>query len=444
MKYKKIIMILIEILVILMIITVSILIKVQNVETDPIEEVEDIKVNDVKMSNTLERVTIRNDYFTVKNIVDQYYLALCNLNKKIDDILVFESEGDIGNLEEVLSEEKENIRKRIFNFFDKDYINQKGLTINNIQEKLGNHNNLYVLIEDMYVRDISVNLKLYFVSGTLTESENIETEKFNLVIAVDSNNSTFNIYTSEFVNKLEDVNSEYNLSKIENRIYNRYTYKTVNDEEYAKELLESYTQSIRYNNINYSYSRLEEEYKINRFKEKADYENYIKENRKYINIATLKYYKYNILEGYIQYICVDQDENYYIFNQIEIMNYKLILDPYTVDLPEFLDKYVNAEDKTKVALNIQKIKEAINDNNYGYVYSKLDATFRESNYSNYSDFQEYLKTNLFDENVFKYEGIEKHGDVYVANIIINETKRMNIIMKLSNDTDFYMSFSFQE
>ena len=78
--------------------------------------IESIKVTDVEANDTLNRVTIRNDYYTVKNIVDQYYYALCNLNKTTDDITIFENDGSVGNLEEIVSQEKEATKKRIYNF----------------------------------------------------------------------------------------------------------------------------------------------------------------------------------------------------------------------------------------------------------------------------------------------------------------------------------------
>mgnify|MGYP000081844256 CR=1 FL=1 len=46
---------------------------------------------------------------------------------------------------------------------------------------------------------------------------------------------------------------------------------------------------------------------------------------------------------------------------------------------EFIEKYNSANEKTKVGLNIQKVFDAINNEDYEYVYNKLDNTFKQTN-----------------------------------------------------------------
>ena len=82
-----------------------------------------------------------------------------------------------------------------------------------------------------------------------------------------------------------------------------------------------------------------------------------------------------------RYFCIDQNNNYYIFDQKSIMNFELILDSYTIDLPEFIEVYYVAEAPEKVALNIQKTFDALNCKDYNYVYSKLSEGFKK-NYFN--------------------------------------------------------------
>lgn len=446
---KKFIIILCIILVILMATIVSIVIKLKSTDNAPIPEQNDnIKVTDVEVKNTLNRVTIRNDYYTVKNIVDQYYYALCNLNKTTEDIETFENDGSVGNLEEIVSQEKEVTKKRIYNFFDEKYISETGLTVNNIQEKLGNYKELDILIEDMYVRDITIDLKLYFISGTLTETATMKKEQFKLSVALDTNNYTYNIYTFEYAKKykLEDTNSEYKIDEIKNRLYNKYKTKTVNDEEYAKELLKSYSQSVKYGNIDYSYNRLHENYKTNRFKDIKEYQKYIQENKTDIISSTLKYYKYNICEGYIQYICVDQNENYYIFNETATMNYGLILDVYTVDIPEFTEKYATAKNEEKVALNAQKIIAALSGKDASYLYNKLDTTFRNNKYPTINDLQKYIENNFFEKENIEFVELIQEGEIYIYKTKIKgESKEstFTIIMKLKEGTDFVFSFNIE-
>lgn len=443
---KKTIIILTSILVILMVIIIVILMKLKDVEIEEsISEGNDtINGTDIVEETSLKRVDIRNNYYTVKNIVDQYYSALCSLNKTTEDILIFEEDENTENLEETIAKEKESTKKRIYNFFDENCTKEIGLTTNNIQEKLGNYKDLHVLIEDMYVKDITTTLKMYFVSGTITEKENSKSENFRLVIALDSNNSTFNLYTLEYSKKynFEEENKVFDISEIENRTYNKYKNAVIDDETHAKELLKSYTQPIIYNDVDFSYDRLNEEYKTNKFGEMSDYKKYIQENRKVIIGATLKNYKINIYEGYKQYICIDQKGNYYIFNETTTMNYDLMLDIYTIDLPEFIEKYQVATNEAKVTLNVQKIQEALNHQDYKYLYNKLDATFRSNKFPTVNDLETYIKNNFFENNSVEYLELIQEGDIYIYKAKIKE-KAFNIIMKLKEGTDFVFSFSVQ-
>ena len=57
----------------------------------------------------------------------------------------------------------------------------------------------------------------------------------------------------------------------------------------------------------------------------------------------LKSYKIDKNNDYTQYVLIDNLENYYIFRETSVMDYTVILDTYTIDLPEFLEKYENAK-----------------------------------------------------------------------------------------------------
>ena len=411
-KISKFIIILITILIILMLIILIMILKLKKINND-ITPNENVSNTEIK--NSIERVIIKNDFFTVKNVINQYFLALCELNKTEEDILIFEQDEGMENLNETIEKEKETVKKRIYSFFDENSIKEMALTTNNLQEKLGNYKDIEILIENMYVREITETLKFYYISGQIVEKDSLEKEKFNLVLALDDNNLTFNIYTYEYANKhqFDKTEVKIDITEIENRIYNKYNYEYINDEEYAKELLKSYTKSVMYDNIDYLYEKLDEEYKTNKFNGISEYEKYIEENRKNIITATLQSYKYNVYEDYVQYICIDQNENYYIFNENTVMNYNLILDLYTVDLPEFIDQYNTATNEEKVVLNVQKIEEALKDKDYEYLYNKLDTTFRSSKYPTEDDLQKYIQNNISKESTIEFVELINEGEIYI-------------------------------
>ena len=130
------------------------------------------------------------------------------------------------------------------------------------------------------------------------------------------------------------------------------------------------------------------------------------------------------------------------------MQYAVILDTYTIDLPEFKEKYTNATAEQKVLLNIQKFFEAINNKDYKYAYHKLDNTFKANNFTGLEQFENYIKTNFFEQNKLAANEAEIQGDNYLYKITISDatsqdknTVTKTFVMQLKEGTDFVMSFS---
>lgn len=449
-KSKKNIMITISVLLIVIMGVLIMIRKInEDLKSDAIEYEGEVVIND-----TLEKVSIRSNYYTVKDIVEKYYLSLCNLNKTVDDVEIYEYEGDIKEIEEEIAKqvasEIENTKTRICNFFEEDYIQKSDMSIDELKDKLGNYRDVYILIKDMYVRDLSGYLKMYFAFGTITEKENLNTEDFKLMILIDEKNKTFNLYTSDYIDKNNlyelSKNKDFNLdiTNIENRKYNTYKYKYINDETYASDLLNSYTQSIKYTGIDYSYDKLDEEYKEKRFKEKTDYEKYINDRKKENSTALLEYYKIDKGERYTQYLCMDNQGKYYVFRENSIMDYSLILDTYTIDLPEFTEKYQTATKQEKVGMNIKKIVEALNGKDYEYVYSKLADEFKSNYFKIYKDFEKYAKSTFDIKNEVIYGAYTESENYCTYKITLkgkNKDLSKMIVMKLEEGTDFVMSFN---
>lgn len=448
-KSKKIIVITI---IILIIVIIGVLILTRNVNNKLMPDEVEI-IGEVIVNKKLERVNTRGNYYVVKNIVEKYYSSLCDLNKTSDDVLIFEYDEETEKLEQEIANEIENGKKRIYNFFDKKYVEETGLTVDNLQNKLGDYNDLYVLVKDMYVRDLSGYLRVYFAFGTLTEKQTLKSEEFKLMVVTDEKNKTFDIYTSDYIDKNDlyelskkDDFSEkiFNINQVENRTYNKYQYKTINDETYARDLLKNYTQAIKYSENEFVYDRIDEEYKNKKFNVKSDYEEYIEDNKKSITTATLKYYKVDKYEGYKQYLCVDQAGKYYIFKEKEPMNYKLILDTYTVDLPEFIEKYNMATTEEKVVLNIQKMVEALNERDYNYIYSVLADEFKANYFKTYEEFEKYAENTFDIENEVTYNNYTESEELCTYKITLNgknKTITKTIVMRLDEGTNFVMSFN---
>ena len=139
-----------------------------------------------------------------------------------------------------------------------------------------------------------------------------------------------------------------------------------------------------------------------------------------------------------------ENGKYYIFMEEEVGKYSVVLDTYTIDLPEFIEKYNSANEKTKVGLNIQKVFDAINNEDYEYVYNKLDNTFKQTNFKTVQELKNYVIQN-FSGKQLKYGECQQQGSLYIFDITITEgTKQevsFSVVMQLKEGTDFVMSFN---
>lgn len=241
--------------------------------------------------------------------------------------------------------------------------------------------------------------------------------------------------------------------------YNEFEFATVTEEELITKYLEDYKKKA----LDYpeeAYNSLDILYRNNRFGSIDNYKKYIEEKREIIANLQLTKYLINSYDDYEEYICVDQYDSYYIFRATAVMQYTLILDTYTIDLPEFTEKYNKASEQEKVALNINKVITALNEKDYKYIYSKLADSFKNNYFKDEESLKEYLVNNLFDKNIVEFEEFAREGTLYTYKIkltkIISEDEKekyygknapmeyVNVVMQLNEGTDFVMSFSIEE
>lgn len=454
MSTKKIIMIL-TILVITIIIIISIILLLLNGNNntnnnDGNKNIEEniatpaMKDDPIEIKESLEKVTVRNNYYTVKNCITKFYTYYSSIYN-VEENNIIRDEEAIASLE---NEKKQNIQA-VYSILDKKYKTYKKITLENLETKLNAINRPNIEITDMYVSQKNENINIYFVYGYLIDTSSSNISKFSMIVNIDMLNRTYTVLLEDYIKENygdikigENIEFSY-LDNIETNTYNTFKYQAITDDTYIADIFNSFRENLIYNKT-HIYENLDKTYKQKRFGTLEGFEQYVNDKIREISIMKLTKYQKTKYDDYTQYVCLADNNKYYIINVFSPTEIEFILDTYTIDQPEFLEKYKAADEKTKVALNIQKIKEAFNNNDFEYVYDKLDMTFRQNNYPDYNNFKEYLKLNLFENNIFEYKNIEKHGDIYVTNIIINKTKKMDIIMKLSNDTSFYISFNIEE
>ena len=195
---------------------------------------------------------------------------------------------------------------------------------------------------------------------------------------------------------------------------------------------------------------LDDEYKQKRFSNIEAFNEFVNQNKsKYNNMKLSKYAKYKY-DGYVQYVCLDNNGDYFVINNnVDNGEYKVLLDTYTVDQQEFIKKYDSASDNEKAGYDINKFFEAINAKDYKYAYSCLAESFKQNNFTTQNQFENYIKNNFYNKNDVKYSNYRKEGNYYIYTVnIINsadttKSVQKDFIVNLKEDRQFEMSFSVE-
>ncbi len=461
MKFLKYIILVVLLIIITLIILLLNVLKgdphlYQSELNEPYVEIEPNKI--------VSDVSIKDNYYDVKDIIEKYYSYLTDLNKTEEDIVTYPSddvdgenianngeqaEGNNMSLSEMLQEEKTITKNAIYSRLNQEFIEKNGITVDNIQEKLGNYKNIVVIIDNMYYVEASEAVKVYFAYGKAIETETKQKNEFGMMISVDSANMTYEIYPSGYEYDVEKGKELIiSSSEIENRKYNKYKYQAISNETYCKDLMEDYKNRLMYD-IEGAYNSLDQEYKKAKFENLEAFENYVKNNYNKLITANVKSYNKDILDNYVQYVVEDNQGQEYIFRETATMKYSVLLDTYTIDIPEFISKYEAVNTKEKIVLNLNKFMMSINDKDYKYAYSILADSFKKTNFPTLESFETYAKQNFFDKNEFEYGKYGSEGDTYYTYVVTisdatkqdQNTKSKTFIIQLNQGTDFVLSFN---
>lgn len=395
----------------------------------------------------IQLVDSRNEYYAVKQCVEKFYMYYGYI---YDEDTVNESVSDVDGYDDGDSNtySKEECVNNVYEMLDKDYIDYKNITLENLIQKIENIKTSDVDINEMYVSQKNVNVSIYIVKGRLKENTTDEMSDFKLMLKLDAVNKTFTVFLGDYIDeKFSDIKigDEININvddSIEKNEINIYDYKNITDENYVRGLLLKYQNEVLFDQET-AYNNLDEEYREKRFGSLDNFKEYAKNN--IIRNVKLKLAKYQInnYDDYTEYVCLDNDGNYYIFNEKSIMNYGLLLDTYTVNVPQFIKKYENGDNQLKVGMNIDKVLSAIKENDYNYIYSKLDDTYKNNNFNTVEEFKAYIQSVFVSDNV-SYSEFKDLGGVYTYKLLIdNNESNITVIMKLLDNDDFVMSFEIK-
>lgn len=463
MKYLKyIILIVLFIIIVITIILLRMLNKDKpQVYDGPVEYSETV----IELNKIVSNVSIKDYYYDVKSIVEKYYTYLADLNKTEDDIVVYpidnvdetntansgeQIEENNTSASDIIEEEKTITKNAIYSKLNKEFIEKNSITVDNIQEKLGNYKDVVVIIDDMYSVDATETVKIYFVYGKAIETESKQKTEFAMMVSTDLKNMTYEIYPSGYDYNVEKGKELIiDLNEIENRTYNKYKNEIVGNETYCQDLIRDYKNRLMYD-IEGAYNSLDEEYRKAKFENIEAFEKYVKDNYNRLITINIKKYAKDISDNYVQYVLEDRQGREYIFRENATMKYAVMLDTYTIDIPEFIAKYENANTQEKIVLNLNKFMMAINDKDYKYAYSVLANSFKQTNFPTIESFETYARQNFFDKNEFEYGKYSSEGETYYTYAVTisdataqenSNTKSKTFIIQLNEGTDFVLSFN---
>ena len=435
------------IVVIIIIIIVALLLLLLN--RNEYENETYVPAPSVTYSETVEKLENYNKFYSLEEMIKKY--------------CIYDSYGN---------------SEGIYSVLDNAYCEANGITLENAVNKIERHNlsDYNLILEEAYIYDDSL-YPIFFTKSIIRNTE--EKQELYLILKMDQANLTFSVIPINkevFDGYVNNQGSKLATSPIEKNNYNTQEDVTVSEKDVLDKYFDNYIYELMYRPEE-AYSRLNEEYRIAKFTDYNDFLNYINvhnseiiqmdiksaktledfatedEYNEYMANYELKginLYKIEEKEEYKQYVCIDDFGNYYIFRENGVNDYDILLDTYTIDLPEFLEQYNNSNRKDKVLYNVQKIMDALNSKDYRYVYNKMDETFRNNNYKTLEEFEQYIQNSIFEKNTVGYTNYAESGDISTVDLKLQDkTERedgiytMTIAMQLMEGTDYVMSFTMK-
>lgn len=409
--------------------------EIQEEVPEPVEEVAD---------TTIQKLDNYNRYMAISQSVNTYFANIAYKSEKI-----------------------------IYDLTDRDMIEKQGLTQNGILEKVQKIQNEQpiVKIDQIQMQDDFV-FPIFLIKGMIydvpyqasaedefmmdidyrkVDEKTVIKSEIYLIMRVDLNNQTYSIeeISQNRYQNIIDQKETIEKKEIDKNSSNAFSgYKNVTDEEICELLIQDYEKDTLLNQDR-AYEHLNQDYAKKRFTSKEEYKNYVTSQKNKSGILKLNQYKVTKTQEYTQYMCLDRIGNYYIFRVTSPTDYTVILDTYTIDLPEVVSQYQQADTERKVQLNLIKVFSAINEGDYRYAYQKLNQNFRQTNFPTQTDFERYVKEMFYERNTIGIGNFETFDYVHRYEVTIKDETQPNATysvkktfsMSLGEGTDFEYSFN---
>lgn len=443
-KIKKVIIYL-AIIILILIIVLSVILLIQKNDSKTFQTTANLGID----TNTQNILLLKDEseYQDIKRIFNKYisyinYLDYNQFQVKLND----------------------NQQKKI----KEEYLKKGEDALENIMiEKALNNRDWIKMLASYSRKKINIlEINKLFYNNMLVYLLTIEYDKKNtdnIIVFIDEKNESFSILPDKIWKKISKENlvsllDEINIEQIEKNNYNEVKKIKLDEEKICLQYYYDYLDLLR-NDPDKLYEKLNKEYREKRFENIENFKKYINDNKEMLQKSILSNYQVKDINDYKEYTCVDENGKYYVFCATAAMKYTLYLDTYTVDLPEFTEKYNSANDQEKVILNIGKVISAINNDDFKYFYNKLADSFKNNYFENEDALKNYWLDNLYKKNKVEFMDFNREGNLYTYKLKITKqyeegeestfgkdspSSFINIVMQLKEGTDFVMSFSVLE
>ena len=438
---KKLIIPIIIVVVIIVVIIISLIVlKLGNNNDNNIQYSNTYEQNlEEDAKNTVTPQQEKELIYNVEQCVDSY-LDIINTNSSI-----YYSYDENNNYQKVVNE-----NEIILNILSTEYISENNITVDNIDnyiEKL-DQDVFFIPLQTKYVKN--GYMYKYVINGYITDFNYNIIQNISLIVNLDITNYTYSIEPLENANvNIEDVQLNNTLETIEKNDNNTFQYISTIAEEEAERYLDTYKKMLL-SNPEEAYNRLDEEYRNKRFGSLDEFEKYINNNRQDFLALQPTSYLLNTYDEYNEYVCRDKYQNLYIFRANNPLDYRVLLDTYTIITDNFKTTYDKSNNEYKVAMNIDKWVQMLNARDYKTAYNCLDETFRNNNFGSEEAFEQYMRENFPLRYELEFGQTTENNGIYQQEIILTDitgasSDQINktIIMQLGENYEFVMSFNIE-
>lgn len=435
---KKIIIAIIIVLILCMITTGVLLFMLKNNDTQVEENTEGDVGEDINFDETnAEPVTDNISFFSVQNCI-QGYLNTINLNNS--------SYYDNEDKQIVTNNE---IADGIYNLLSKEYIDENSITTSNVFNYIDKveENLIFIPVKMNFL--LFQNMTKYAVYGFCIDWDNNYVKDLYFIVNVDEENKTYSItpLDTKQYKSINDIKLNRTVTAIEKKDNtNDFILQPITDQYLCQQYF-LFQKRLMLSRPEISYSYLDEEYRNKRFGSLENYTKYISENKAHILKMSIKGYEVERIGDTSQYICKDQYENYYLFKVGKVLDYKVLLDIYTVEQEKAIKAYNGYNNRKKIAYNVNKWVQMVNNKDYQGTYNLLNTTFRNNNWSTLEQFENFIKQNYPSYYEIEYGQYEENGESSVQAITLKDiegkeqNKTVTLIIRLKDEMNFEMSIA---